>query len=111
MTGRLWRMIESHADMQEPYRPSNAQISRAVGYAGRQGIGGFHVTSKVMPDPDRLRQFAAISHFTYREVLDAALVDAGYLDAREVPDPTLRQSDFGWAAKRGRREEPFTPGD
>lgn len=75
MGARLWRMVEEFRDSQ-PFPPSMRAIARQAGIA-ESTFANWQNISK-LPEPAHLRAFSQISKFSYQELLDAALADAGY---------------------------------
>ena len=111
--GELGRLIELYRDGLDP-KPSDAWIGRKVG-VGRSAVGPW-LRGESMPKPEALRQLASLMGVAYRRVLDAALLDAGYLEEREyrgnaapmnvvseVGDPVPRSPGLGSASLPPRR--------
>jgi len=74
--GELGRLVDAHRGRQK-YGATDSQIARALGVT-RSTVGNW-VRGTSMPSPANLRALAAHIETSYMEVLDAALVDAGYL--------------------------------
>lgn len=74
--GELGRLIEAHRDEQQ-YPPSNAAIGRAVGVT-RTTIANW-LNGDGLPSPENLRRLATLLGVPYWRVLEAALVDSGYM--------------------------------
>lgn len=91
MGARLWRMVEEFRDSQ-PFPPSVRAIARQAGISESTFANWQHISK--LPEREHLEAFARISKWTYNQLLDAALVDAGYTEARDGtstrPAPSLR---------------------
>ena len=74
--GELGRLVEAYRDRTDP-RVSDAWIGRKVG-VGRSAIGPW-LAGQSMPKAPHLRRLATVIGQPYDRVLEAALVDAGYL--------------------------------
>lgn len=94
MGARLWRMVEEFRDSQ-PFPPSIRAIARQAGIA-ESTFANWRDISK-LPEPEHLRAFAAISKWSYAELLDAALIDAGYVRGEVGSDaaPTKKAGRAG----------------
>lgn len=79
--GELGSLIEAWRDRRDP-RPSDAWIAEKVGAKSRSSVRPW-LTGESMPTAEHLRRLAAIIGVNYRTVLDAALLDAGYLTEME----------------------------
>lgn len=84
--GHVWSYIEQHM-AETPYGASERQIARAA------GVNHTTLTAwkkiRRLPQPEHLRAVARQINVPYRVLLDAALIDAGYLeDRRNVPPIT-----------------------
>lgn len=77
--GQVWRLIEQHQDS-TPYGASVREIARGAGI--KESTLPRWRDLKRMPEPDHLRALARQINVPYRVLLDAALADTGYLDAR-----------------------------
>ena len=84
--GELGALVEAWRDRRDP-RPSDAWIGRKVGASSRSTVGPW-LRGESMPRPQQLRKLASLIGVSYRTVLDAALLDAGYLEEREYRDNT-----------------------
>lgn len=82
--GELGALVEGWRDRRDP-RPSDAWIGRKVGARSRSTVRPW-LTGASMPEPQHLRELAALIGVNYRRVLDAALLDAGYLTEMEHRD-------------------------
>jgi transcriptional regulator with XRE-family HTH domain len=82
--GELGRLIQAHIDRQR-YRVSKAAVADAVGVS-RQTITNW-MDGTVMPGSDNARRLAAAIEQPYSRVLDALLVDAGYLAKELAHEP------------------------
>lgn len=90
--GELGALVEAWRDRRDP-RPSDAWIGRKVGARSRSTVGPW-LAGDSMPSPTHLRRLAALIGVGYRTVLDAALLDAGYLEEREYRGDTAAMSDL-----------------
>lgn len=77
--GHLWKLIEHHQDS-TPYGASVREIARGAGI--KESTLPRWQNLKRMPEPEHLRALARQINVPYRVILDAALTDTGYLDAR-----------------------------
>lgn len=82
--GELGALVEAWRDRRDP-RPSDAWIGRKVGARSRSTVKPW-LTGASMPEPQHLRELATLIGVNYRRVLDAALLDAGYLTEMEHRD-------------------------
>lgn len=76
----MWRCIEQHVNRRAgPFqaRVSAADISRATGISAQVLSKWRHTPT--LPDPEMLATVAAGIHAPYRELLEAALQDRGWL--------------------------------
>lgn len=74
--GEIGKLVQEHIDAQ-PYRVSVAQVAGAVGVS-RQALT-LWIDGSSLPKPENLRSLARALGLPYSRVLDAALVDHGYL--------------------------------
>lgn len=74
--GELGRLVEAYRDSTDP-RVSDAWIGRKVGVY-RSAVGPW-LSGQSMPKAAHLRKLAGVIGQPYDRVLEAALVDAGYL--------------------------------
>jgi hypothetical protein len=102
MGARLWRMVEEFRDSQ-PFPPSVRAIARQAGISESTFANWQHISK--LPEREHLEAFARISKWSYRELLDAALVDAGYSEASDGT-PTSRRLT---AVKKPRAVLPIPP--
>lgn len=77
--GQLWKFIEQHQDS-TLYGASVREIARGAGI--KESTLPRWQNLKRMPEPEHLRALARHINVPYRVLLDAALADTGYLDAR-----------------------------
>lgn len=118
--GELGRLVELYRDGLDP-RPSDAWIGRKVD-VGRSAVGPW-LRGESMPKPEALRKLASLMGVSYRRVLDAALLDAGYLEEREyrgnaaamnvvseLGDPVSRGPERESAERRPPRRAGRSPG-
>lgn len=90
-TGELARLVDEH---KSAHGVPDSELARRIGMS-RQGLHLWRtVGRKGLPDPDNLRSFAAIAGVSYRQVLDAALADTGYLEADERSRDVLTPADI-----------------
>lgn len=134
--GQLWKFIEQHQDS-TLYGASVREIARGAGI--KESTLPRWQNLKRMPEPEHLRALARHINVPYRVLLDAALADTGYLDARperedvrddvrspsitesgQAPDQSdsdsnvheLRSSEpVRKAARKGRKQRTDEPGD
>lgn len=92
MGARLWRMVEEFRDSQS-FRPSIRAVARQAGIKESTFANWQHVTG--LPEAEHLRAFAAISRFSYQQLLDAALLDAGYIRDRSDGTATTEAGRAG----------------
>ena len=91
--GRLWAILQAHIDSQV-YPPSRRQLAVKLGVAP-QTLNNWHKGLTTLPQQEHLQ---AVSHLTgtpYRDVLRAALIDAGYEVTDDAPLATQSESDSG----------------
>ncbi len=74
--GELGRLVEAYRDGTDP-RVSDAWIGRKVGVY-RSAVGPW-LSGQSMPKAAHLRKLAGVIGQPYDRVLEAALIDAGYL--------------------------------
>lgn len=87
--GALWQLVDAYRDEQD-YRPSVAQVADRAGM-NRSTLNRWKRIGERLPEARHLRAIASVIGQPYRVVLDAALVDAGYLSEREAqPRQPLR---------------------
>ena len=85
MSGELYGIVQAHADR---WGVRAASIARQIG-AKPQTISSWkHRGVRQLPDPVTLSALAQVTGRPYREVIDAALTDAGYLPRRTVATAT-----------------------
>lgn len=73
-------LIQEHLDR---YGVTRAEFARRAG-TNPQTVQNWWDHRTTLPRPEHLRGVAAVIGKPYRVVLDAALVDAGYLDASDA---------------------------
>lgn len=93
--GELGALVEAWRDRRDP-RPSDAWIGQKVGARSRSTVGPW-LNGTSMPKPEHLRALASLIGLRYRDVLDAALLDAGYLEEREYRGDTTPTTAAGSA--------------
>lgn len=76
MSGRLWAIVQAHID-QQPYPPSVRRVARHLGVAPQTVFNWRN--RRGMPSRENLERIAGLTGRPYSEVLEAALVDSGYL--------------------------------
>jgi transcriptional regulator with XRE-family HTH domain len=82
---KLLAIIDAYKDTHG--QPSDASIARAVGIAP-QTISSWRKRGiRELPARDTMKQLAAFMHVSYDDVLDAALIDTGYMEERPQSDP------------------------
>lgn len=104
--GRLYDIIEAHRDAQAPYRPSVRQVAIQLDVSPTTVANWRNI--KRVPEREHLEAVARVTGTPLREVLQAALFDAGLL-IEEAVDPSPEQLAAGMesgqlaARKRGRK--------
>lgn len=73
---RLWAILQAHIDAQV-YPPSRRQLAARLGLAP-QTLNNWHKGLTALPRQDHLQAVAELTGTPYRDVLRAALLDAGY---------------------------------
>jgi transcriptional regulator with XRE-family HTH domain len=76
---RLWALLQAHRDTQ-PYPPSDRRIAARLGISPT-ALTNWRTGLSALPKRTNLEALAALAGVPYRQVLAAALHDAGYLDA------------------------------
>lgn len=118
---RIWQLIQRWMDGQV-IRVNQSQLADAIG-VGRQTITQWK-RGETRPSPENLRRLSEVTHISYPDLTDALLRDLGYVtDEREDVGPDVRaaattqapgsgaKSDYGKAARKGRRQIVDEPGD
>lgn len=92
--GRVWDLIERH-QAETPYGVSVRGIARAAGVSHTMLSKWTDI--KRLPEPDHLRAVARQINVPYRVLLEAALMDAGYLldERQEVGHGPAATTDAG----------------
>lgn len=72
----LGKLIQAYIDSQV-YPPTDSAVARKLGVS-RSALGKWK-RGDAMPSPDNLRAIATLLGVGYMRVLDAALIDDGYL--------------------------------
>lgn len=90
--GRLFDLIEQHREAQ-PYPPSYSRIAERVGVS-RQTVMNWRTPSK-LPETEHLQALAAAIGQPYHRVLDAALIDTGYLEPPRASPQGGRGAEAG----------------
>src|SRR5688500_7614946 len=88
--GELGELIEQWRSKQ-PYRPSDRKMAERLGVSPST-IGDW--IRGTVPGPEKLAALAAEMHYPYRRLLDAVMVDLGYL-----PEPGVERSPVTEAAQ------------
>lgn len=101
MGARLWRLVEEFQDSQT-FRPSVRAIARQAGIPGSTFANWQTITS--LPERQYLDAFARISPYSYRQLLEAALADAGYGDGSDAASAGRPAPPSGAAARRTGRK-------
>ena len=78
MAGDLWTIVETYRDSQS-YPPSVRAIAKRLGISNMTLVN-WRDRLTHLPRPENLHALAELTGVPYRDVLDAALRDAGYLD-------------------------------
>lgn len=107
---QLGDIIQEWADRQQVQPVSDAAVGRALGTT-RQTVGNWRAGLSRMPEPHQLRKLATLTGRPYSEVLEAALVDTGYLtreSLREGGDSRVEAGSGG--PQRARVGEVVLPG-
>jgi len=79
--GELGRLIQAHKDA-ERYDVTNAAIARQVGVT--RGAVGYWIKGTARPSAESTRQLAKLLGIPHAVVLNAVLVDAGYLQPKDA---------------------------
>lgn len=85
--GHVWSYVERHM-AETPYGASERQIAKAAGI-NHTTLTAWK-TIRRLPQPEHLRAVARQINVPYRVLLDAALIDAGYLEDRAHVPPITR---------------------
>ena len=80
--GELGRLIQAHKDA-ERYHVTNAAIARQVGVT--RGAVGYWIKGTARPSAESTRRLAKLLGIPHAVVLNAVLLDAGYLQPKDVP--------------------------
>jgi len=80
--GELGRLIQAHKDA-ERYDVTNAAIARQVGVT--RGAVGYWIKGTARPSAESTRRLAKLLGIPHAVVLNAVLLDAGYLQPKDVP--------------------------
>lgn len=89
--GRLWAILQAHVDSQV-YPPSRRQLARKLDVAP-QTLNNWYNGLSAMPLREHLQAVADLTNTPYRDVLRAALLDAGYEVEADAPQPPEHESD------------------
>jgi hypothetical protein len=101
----LWAVVQAYID-EQTYPPSVAAVADKAGLTGRSTLTHWK-KAKGLPDVEHLRAVAHTIEQPYRVLLDAALVDAGYLERDEAqPRRVLRLTRPELAAARRDKRPP-----
>lgn len=87
--GRLWAILQAHVDSQV-YPPSRRQLARKLGVAP-QTLNNWYNGLRSMPEVEHVRAIADLTGTPYRDVIAAALADAGY-EIELPPDGSAGES-------------------
>lgn len=107
--GALWELVQAYID-EQPYPPSISQVAERAGLSGRSTLTNWKQVTR-LPDERHLRAVAGVIGQPYRVVLDAALVDAGYLTPSEAQPRQVLRLNRPLAAAARRREGPRSKRD
>lgn len=83
--GRLWDIIQQHIDG-EQYPPSQRQVAKKLDVSPTT-LGNWRAP-KDLPEFEHLEAISRLTRVPYRDVLDAALADTGYLRIRDDDQET-----------------------
>ncbi len=87
--GHLWNIVEAYLDAQD-FSVSERELASRLGYSSSSTFDGWRDPKK-LPGAEGLARLALLTGTPYRDVLDAALTDAGYLPRPQVSlQPTKR---------------------
>lgn len=78
--GQLWPLVQAYIDR---HGTSERQLAKRLGYSSSSSFDNWR-NPKSIPGAIYLARFAGLSGTPYQRVLDAVLVDAGYL-----PEPNV----------------------
>ena len=91
--GRLWRLIERHIAETGPYPPSERAVARHMNIKPTTLNNWKHQRMTRLPEVEHFRAVSRVTGVRYEEVLQAALIDAGYLyDSDVATDATRAES-------------------
>ena len=97
--GELGRLIQAHKAA-ERYDVTNAAIARQVGVT--RGAVGYWIKGTARPSAESTRQLAKLLGIPHAVVLNAVLVDAGYLQVTEATAETVTEPKRATDPKRAR---------
>lgn len=97
--GQLWDIAQHYIDTADGY-VSERELAARIGYKSSSVFDGWRAEMKAMPGADVLARLATLARVPYRDVLDAALNDAGYL-----PKPDVDVIPHDKLYRRGRRRQ------
>lgn len=100
----LGAILQAWADKQPVQPVTDAGLGRALGVT-RQTVGNWRAGLSRLPDPHQLRKVATLTGTDYRTVLEAALVDAGYLQRESLDGHQGHARPTGTRARSTRSRE------
>lgn len=132
MNTELWNLVEAWQARQR-FGVTQSALAREVGVS-RSALSQWK-SGKARPTPEKLRSLSSVTGVSYRVLLDALLMDMGYLEKenadasqeRQTQAPPMNQAagsaathhdvedtptpptedEYGLAAKHAERERPF----
>lgn len=82
--GHLWAIVQAHQDR---YGPSISEIARRIGMSS-SGVHAWNKRGvKAIPRVENLRALSELTGVPYDDVLQAALLDAGFVEEDNDPPP------------------------
>lgn len=88
----LWDIVQAHRDR---YGPSVSEVARRMGVGAQTLFNWRDRPLLAVPTVRVLRALSDVTGTPYREVLKAALIDAGYEVADESPPEAQRHAESG----------------
>lgn len=102
-SSHLGSILTEWADKQPVQPVTDAALGRALEVT-RQTVANWRAGLSRLPAPHQLRKVATLTGRSYQDVLEAALLDAGYLIREGVSDDWR---DYDLAADRGPKQPGF----
>lgn len=86
--GHLYAIVQRHIDT---YGVREAELARRVGTSPQTINSWKNRGVRGLPSREILRKLADVTRTAYGDVLEAALMDAGYIDPRPAPEADSRR--------------------